>query len=237
MDDQFPAINRPVEKYSYVGRPLTPAIITHLAPALVTDSVFKRMELIAVVENYHVSRGGLESRSDPAMQVKKSLLWMADRGMIEAVDLRGTWRWVQVPKQGRTLAPIPVRRAEAADGGGEGSLYAYYFPTYRVLAETHGQSVWPIKIGMTSAHSPDLRIAQQCVTMPEGPVLAYSRSTKTPRRLERAVHSILFHRGRWLEDALGSEWYSSNPREIAEIVHFIYGESCSCSTPHERGPL
>lgn len=235
MADQFPAIARPIGKYSYVGRPLTPAIITHLAPALLNQSVFKRLELVAVVEDYHVSRGGLESRSDPTMQVKKSLLWMAERGMIEAVDHRGTWRWVQVPDQERTMALVPVRRAAAAEGDGKGSLYAYYFPTYRAFAESNGQLVWPIKIGMTSAHSPDLRIAQQCVTMPESPVIAYSRGTDTPRRLERAVHSVLFHRGRWLENALGSEWYSSNPSEIAEIVHFIYGEPCTCTTPHQRG--
>lgn len=238
MNGHVPARARAgIEGYSYAGRHLTPAIITGLAPRLITGESFKRLELIAVVEEYHVSRGGLWSRSDPALQVKKALISMAQRGVIVRGDELGTWRWVEAPDQERGTAPDPGR--EFADGedqlqpescAGEerrlpGSLYAYYFPTYRGLAEAKGESFWPIKVGMTTADNPAARIAQQSAAMPEKPVLAYARRTATPARLEKAVHCILSYRGRLVEEASGSEWYRSNPQEIREIVSFIHGKA------------
>jgi hypothetical protein len=82
-----------------------------------------------------------------------------------------------------------------------------------------------MKVGMTSADDPAVRIAQQGTAMPEKPVLAYARRTATPGRLERTVHSILFYRGRLVEEAAGSEWYRSSPGEIKEIVRWILGKS------------
>lgn len=35
------------------------------------------------------------------------------------------------------------------------------------------------------------------------------------------MHSILKLRGRWMEDAPGSEWFLTNPNEVESLLHAI----------------
>jgi len=44
------------------------------------------------------------------------------------------------------VAPSPS--AERVFGDGRDSVYLYYYPTYREVAESKGDKVWPCKIGM-----------------------------------------------------------------------------------------
>lgn len=221
--------------YKFEGLPLTPNVIADLAPLLVPTPLFRRAELIAAVEDYHVSQGGLPSESGLTAQVKKALQVLQKNGSLEPSGGYGTWRWLHEPNAEELSAVVQPESSDdeplvlsdiQAEGEGQGSVYVYYFPAYKDLADFRGESTWPVKVGMSAAGNATIRVAdQQGTAMPESPVLAYVRKTSTPRKLEAAVHAILFFRGRQLEDAAGAEWFDSSPDEVKAIVDWIHGES------------
>ncbi|MDE8668394.1 GIY-YIG nuclease family protein [Pseudarthrobacter sp. H3Y2-7] len=220
--------------YKYAGLPLTPNVIADLAPLLVPEPLFRRAELIAAVEDYHESQGGLPSESGLTSQVKKALQVLQKNGSLEPSGGYGTWRWLRAPEVAELSALVQPELSDEeslaledvqAEGEGQGSMYVYYFPAYKDLAELRGEPTWPVKVGMTAAGNATVRVAdQQGTAMPERPVLAYVRKTSTPRKLETAVQAILFFRGRQIEDAAGDEWFDSSPDEVRSIVNWIHGE-------------
>lgn len=220
--------------YKFAGLPLTPNIIADLAPLLVPKTLFRRAELIAAVEDYHLSQGGLPSESSLTSQVKKALQVLQKNGSLEPSGGYGTWRWLRRPETSQFSEVMQPELSDdeslaldavEAEGEGQGSLYVYYFPAYKELADLREEPTWPVKVGRTAAGNAGIRVAdQQGTAMPEKPVLAYVRKTSTPRKLETAVHAILFFRGRQIEDAAGHEWFNASPDEVRTIVNWIHGE-------------
>ncbi|UTT71161.1 GIY-YIG nuclease family protein [Arthrobacter sp. DNA4] len=198
--------------------------------------LFRRSELIAAVQEYHRGNGGVDGKADLTTATKRALSNMARDGAIESTGVPGIWRWLVAPDP---LAEAPtgldpeddseeldVAEDAIEEGEGSGSVYAYYFPGYKKLADLKGDVRWPIKIGMTSLSRASIRITdQQRTVMPEEPVVAYVRRTDTPLKLERLMQAVLFYRGQQIEDAPGTEWFNSNPNEVREIVGWIFQSS------------
>ncbi|MFE4082273.1 GIY-YIG nuclease family protein [Paenarthrobacter sp. YIM B13468] len=218
--------------YKHAGVPLTPTVIAYLAPALMAKPTFKRSQLAAVVKDFHVSQGGLPSGTDLITQVKKALTMLKKAGKLESAS-PGHYRWLgvtQLPGIAGEIAPDEPSHGEdlsfddvIVEGEGQGSVYVYYFPAYKELAELRGNINWPCKVGMTAAGNARIRIAdQQGTAMPEKPVLAYLRRTDTPRKLETNIQSILFFRNQQLGDAPGEEWFWTNPEEIRSIANWVH---------------
>ncbi|GLB69506.1 GIY-YIG nuclease family protein [Arthrobacter mangrovi] len=224
------------DTYRFEGIPLTPNVIAELAQELMAESIFRRSDLIERVQEYHTARGGALTTSDVTSMTKKALQTLTRTGALEPAGTYGRWRWLQ----DRTIAPVELGLDEfsgegreddeidfasdaVVDGIGQGSVYAYYFPSYKELACLKNEDRWPLKVGMTSLSDAHIRITdQQGTALPEAPVVAYIRRTDTPRKLEQALHSVLFFRGQQLEDAPGSEWFWSNPEEIKSIVDWVF---------------
>lgn len=218
--------------YKYQGLPLTPNVISELARQLRKGPVFRRSELIGVVEQYHSDNGGAAARSLTSA-TKQALRKLVDAGLLEPAGAYGYWRWITPPdadveENGISSNDDETEELDLADdtvveGTGSGSVYVYYFPSYRLLAEFRRDERWPVKIGMTTLGDAKIRISdQQGTAMPERPVVAYVRRSNAPFKLERLVHAVLFCRGRQLDDAPGSEWFSSSPEEVKSIIDWAH---------------
>lgn len=222
----------PTQSYKYVGIPLTPNVIADLAKNLMRRPMFRRAELIEAVQEYHGANGGLPSNSDLTGATKKALSVLARDGLLERTGAYGLWRWVVAPEPDglpelgleldEDAEELELTDQTMVEGQGSGSVYVYYFPSYKVLADLRNEDRWPVKIGMTAVSHAKIRISeQQGTAMPEEPVVAYVRKIDTPHRLERCIHTLLFYRGQQIDDAPGSEWFKSNPAEVKSIIDWI----------------
>jgi hypothetical protein len=218
--------------YKYQGLPLTPNVIAELARELLKMPMFRRSELIRAVEHYHSENGGAAAQSLTSA-TKKALRNLVDAGLLEPTGAYGYWRWITPPhvtveEDGSSVVDEETEELDLTDDtiverAGSGSVYVYYFPSYKLLAEFRRDERWPVKVGMTSLGDTKIRISdQQGTAMPEQPVVAYVRRSDTPLKLERLVHAVLFYRGRQLDDAPGSEWFSSSPEEVKSIIDWAH---------------
>src|SRR5688500_4013130 len=140
--------------YKYHGLPLTPNVISELARELLKTRVFRRSELIRVVEQYHSENGGTAAHSLTSA-TKKALRNLVDAGMLEPTGAYGYWRWITPPEvdveeNGSSSIDDETEELNLADdtvveGTGAGSVYVYYFPSYRLLAEYRRDGRWPVK--------------------------------------------------------------------------------------------
>lgn len=219
--------------YKYRNLPLTPNVIAELASELMATPMFRRAELISAVEQHHLENGGAATITNLTSATKKALRNLVDAGLLEATGAYGYWRWITAPDATvETSVTSDAEETEELDltddtiveGTGTGSVYVYFFPSYRQLAELRQDERWPIKVGMTSLDNAKIRISeQQGTAMPEQPLVAYVRRSDTPLKLERLVHAVLFYRGQQLDDAPGSEWFSSTPEEVKSIIDWAHG--------------
>lgn len=98
-----------------------------------------------------------------------------------------------------------------------GSLYAFSFP---VLVKENVP--FPIKIGKTTGSVHD-RVAVQCRSSVafEQPVILGEWKVKRVHAAELAVHYVLKARGKFRDNAPGTEWFDTTLSEIEEAIAFL----------------
>jgi hypothetical protein len=98
-----------------------------------------------------------------------------------------------------------------------GSVYAFSFPMI-----VKQQGAFPIKVGKTIG-SVDDRVAIQAKGSAafEPPVILGQWKVNRVGPAELAVHNILKSRGKWREQAPGTEWFDTTVSEIEAIIKFI----------------
>ena len=111
-------------------------------------------------------------------------------------------------------------------GKGNGSVYLYYFPTYKLYAELKDSNYYRCNIGKTHNNVEDridLQIGDQ---LPEKAILQLVMQTDDCETLEARIHTELKRRGRWLDpaDVVGVEWFETNPAEVKDIFFRIEKE-------------
>lgn len=230
------------QKYKYRGIPLSPNVIAELAPQLMVTEVFRRMELVEAVSTHHQANGGATSEANLVSATKKALSTLCAAGSIEKTGAYGNWRWTgwvagstpQAPNEADLADEVEAAIWDDAmiEGEGAGALYAYYFESYRRLAEVEGRSTWPHKVGMSSFGFHGRIYEQQGTAMPESPIIAYVYRSSIPGKIERLVHSVLFLRGRWIEDAPGAEWFDTNAETIQGIIDWAVTEPTAPDKDH-----
>ncbi|MYB70883.1 MAG: GIY-YIG nuclease family protein [Gemmatimonadetes bacterium] len=220
--------------YEYVKTPLTRPIARKLVIEEFSGKVAERQEIIGTIVKIHRDRGGLPPRGRAAGVFKKVLADMKLEGKAENLSL-GIWRISpssdppeteavesvepsQVSEEEEVIQPDqPDSPYEKIVGSGKDSVYLYYYPAYRQLAESNGESSWPCKVGK-SERDPAIRVESQAATaMPEQPKIALLIQTDKPLELEKAIHKLLSKDGKQLKGAPGAEWFVTSPSEVEEI--------------------
>jgi hypothetical protein len=99
----------------------------------------------------------------------------------------------------------------------DGTVYAFSFPTLVRVG-----SSFPIKVGITTGDV-EKRVEAQCKGSAtfEKPVILGRWRVKRVGAVESAIHKVLQSRGKWRENAPGTEWFDTTVEEIQSIVTFI----------------
>ena len=120
--------------------------------------------------------------------------------------------------------PDKVEASEVKEiGKGSESVYLYYFPTYRRYAELLKEPNYPCNVGRTEGVVTN-RVSQQIGDqLPEKPQLALILRTDNCRWLEARIHAALKRKGKQIEDAIGEEWFMTDPSEVKSIYQSIFG--------------
>ncbi|MEW9586543.1 GIY-YIG nuclease family protein [Paraburkholderia sp. DGU8] len=99
----------------------------------------------------------------------------------------------------------------------DGTVYAFSFP-----ALLKAGAPFPIKVGKATGDV-DKRVAVQCKGSAtfENPVILGRWPVQRVGAVESAIHKVLQSRGKWRENAPGTEWFDTTIEEIQSIVTFI----------------
>lgn len=110
-------------------------------------------------------------------------------------------------------------------GSGKQSVYLYYYPAYRHLAELQDEEAWACKIGKAK-NDPLIRISSQTRTaLPEYPAVGLIIKTDEFTLMETTIQNILKLQGKHKQDAPGREWFITSPSEIEQVYENIFGNS------------
>ena len=192
-----------------------------------------RSEIINHVEEVHCRDVRKLSENEKQI-VNDALISLRDKGLADNPK-RGYWsflttdgseasKMIKKPQRQVDTSGVKNIAPERTIGSGKSSVYLYYYPQYRESAESKGEKVWKCKIGMTIHGEPQIRIREQATGLPEIPRNGLHIKTDRHEKIERIIHDILKVRGRYVEDAPGTEWFLTSPSEVEEIYNFI-GES------------
>ena len=212
--------------YEWKNAVLLPSIGAALALELFDGQTLKRKQIHDQILEHHLANGGKPPNQGEVPLVKGIIGQLKLSGSIEQLYygtyLIGGIEGVEDEEADfETLEVEPVYTIERTLGEGSETVYAYYYPSYRELAELRNEPGWPIKIGRTSSDL-ESRITSQVATtgVPEVPTIALVFHTDHSRWLEQYLHGALGLRRKHLVEAGGQEWFLTSPNEIKELYDF-----------------
>ena len=182
--------------YKYRDIPLVAAVMYDLILECFPGRSVDRTEIVTKTTELHLSRGGKPCQGDVQSSLNTALTNLQKNDLAHRV-VSGYWR----------ILPEEI-------GSGESTVYVYYFPTFKQNAKQEGRDYWECKVGKTT-QDVDSRMKQQ-TGIPEKAVVTEIK-TDDPDQLEKALHAMLKARGRHKEEAPGTEWFITSPREVYEM--------------------
>ena len=224
-----------------VGAEPTPSVLQPVIVSLLerSGSGLTRHELVDAIDREWINAGGKVTEGKTVPRVKKALSGLMEQGIIQNPVL-GFYCLIDTDASesglGKLNLPAAVEgsadeedSAEADEvvipvdqyvGVGKQFVYAFYLPTFRMAAESKGETRWPVKIGMTTT-SVQQRVASHQTALPEIPEMAILIRSDNAALLERVIHGILTMRGRRMDESAGSEWFSTNEIELIDIYKWL----------------
>jgi len=226
--------------YHSKGLPLNCGIAQKLIIEVFSGQRITRQTIIKKISSIHLARGGkLSAYSDVASIVKPALTKLKKKGLAENPNY-GSWQIIspsydlkieelveveeidnsyenESTEELNTQTEI-ISNSDVIIGVGNSSVYVYYLPIYRIMAENNGESVWQCKIGRTDRDPLGRILAQASTALPEKPHLALIVKTRDPASMEKAIHSVLKLRGQHIKNSPGSEWFLTSPDEVLALV-------------------
>jgi hypothetical protein len=208
--------------------PLMPSVARRIMEELFQiKSQWRRADLAAEVERIHLERGGLRGSQDSQSIAKKALSVLEEDGKVDS-PAYGQWRWIPAAVSGgsvdraETAAPV-ASVTEREDliidkqlGEGPETVYLYFNPNDKKLAQLEGRDTWECKIGRTATGDPRMRVLEQGVrtALSRTPEIGLVLRTQDANALETALHASLRILEAQVEDSPGSEWFMTSPAHI-----------------------
>jgi hypothetical protein len=215
--------------YRFRDQVLTRRVFAELIVDLFAGQVVENQTLRLRIPEHHSMNGGKPATGDLNQLTIRAL-----------ADLRADDKAAKVAKGQNRIFEAQVKRAptvkvsdkaerlksEKTVGDGKHSVYVYYYPVYRLYAETKGEEIYTVKVGraeeQTAASRVDSDVSRTAV--PERPVLALVIKTDRALRLETYIHERLRALGRNLNEVYGKEWFVSSPEEVERIYREMFEE-------------
>ena len=212
-------------QYEYAEKSLTPNRAQHLIIELFAGQTVQKQEIMQVVDETHLERGGQPSRARFHHPVTLALCNMKREGCAEN-PRQGVWFISSRPQVDENInAEETDLESEKTIGSGEGSVYLYYFPAYKRLAELQGEEVWPCKIGKARYDANSRIRAQTRTALPEYPKVGLIIKTDELRLMETTIQNILKLQDKQKQDAPGQEWFITSPNEVEQVYENNFGDS------------
>ena len=208
----------------YKGLRLVPQIFADILLELFDGKQFNRQIAIAQVTQYFKENGGELGKLEYVSTFKAATRHLRGKGL----ENRGQGIWSLAYKEEVKIEAIvsqpkqPEVIFDSEVGQGSASVYVYYYDIYQKDAIQNKKSMWPCKIGRTDKTPMERILSQAGTAYPELPHNALLIHCEDSAKLESAIHSILKLRGRWLENAPGTEWFLTSPEEVKEIYQFLF---------------
>lgn len=214
-------------QYEYFKKPLTPKIAQYLIIELFTGQTVQKQEMMRIVVETHLKRGGLESRARFNNPVTLALYNMKREGHADNPNPGdGHWFIPSSPQDDESVdSEETTLGSERTIGSGKGAVYLYYFPAYKRLAELESETVWSCKIGKARYDAINRIRSQTRTALPEYPEVGLIIKTDELSLMERTIQNILRLQGKHKPDAPGTEWFLTSPSEVEQIYENNFGNS------------
>ncbi len=180
-------------------------------------------DLLNAVNDRHEDQGGQPSNvSRPRDQLRKAIKPLVDKGQLVLVaeDIYKRAVGAPEPVAEAEAESAAVAGAEIKIGDGQETIYGWYFPAYRKLAEMKGENRFPIKVGKTVRNAEN-RLRESGGMAPEMPVLGFVLKVDDASMWESLMHNHLKMRGRHISTASGAEWFNTYPDELRSLYEAI----------------
>ena len=211
-------------QYEYVEKPLTPRIAQHLILELFAGQTVQKQKMMRIVEETHRERGGLPSQAQRNNPVTLALYNMRQEGQATKLGENNNWLISSSTQDDDSVDSEPDNlEPEKIIGSGKQSVYLYYYPAYRRLAELQDEEVWACKIGKAK-NDPLIRISSQTRTaLPEYPTVGLIIKTNEFALMETTIQNILKLQGKHIRNAPGTEWFLTSPSEVERVYESNFG--------------
>lgn len=216
--------------YKYSGVKLTPGIFRELLIELFDGALFSRQTAITTISERYVQLGGIIEQGRDLVAVFKAATQAMQKQEIGLLNKGyGIWELHYVKNETTIIKDNTSEEkinyaVDETIGTGDNSVYVYYYDVYVELAKLKGLSIWECKVGRTDRDPINRVLGQAGTCYPELPHIALVIKCSDSSVLEAALHNILKMRGRWIDDAPGTEWFMTTPQEIKDIYLKILNE-------------
>ena len=180
------------------------------------------------MEDIHRERGG-SLNTDPQYTMIRVLKDLKENGDIISIG-PGWWKWSKTSSNSdcnsneteTCLASSsddiieeiePSIQPENELGTGRESVYLYFNPNDKLLAELQGRGVWECKIGRTNSNEPIHRILGQGIrtSLSRIPTIGLVLRSDDSAAVERALHASHRLIEAEVPDSPGNEWFYTSP--------------------------
>ena len=217
-------------QYDFFEKPLTPSRAEKLITELFAGQTVQKQEMMCIVDETHHERGGRPSKARFHHPVTMALSKMKRERHAEN-PRQGVWFISSSSQDDESVDDESLNSeevnldSERTVGSGENSVYLYYFPAYKRLAELQGEQVWPCKIGKTRYDAISRISAQTRTALPEYPKIGLVIKTDEVRLMETTIQNIMKLQGKQKSDAPGTEWFITSPSEVEQVYENNFGNS------------
>ena len=191
--------------------------------------LYRRIEISDALRKEFVRHGGASGTTNAAVAtvLKK---WLLTRASPFRKEMRGRYRFLGLEGDARQYpgaspggfvvrdAPLEIALSpELEIGAGPCEVYAWCMPGYMAS----GDGRWPVQFGRAGIEgfNGQLREFQKC--LPERPryLLRLGCADMAEARRKKSLLNAWFtERGQEIAEALGNDWFKTNPDEIDEAV-------------------
>ena len=211
------------------GLGLVPKVIRgYITKLMETGKAYSTADITHLVHDHHQSKGGIPSDvKNPQKQVRAELTRLKKDGVVQSTP---DSKWIVVADTDEISSEESVLKAEVeidaevSIGEGPESVYGWYFPTFRRVAELEGKPHYPIKVGRTQRIAGE-RMDESKGTVPEEPVLGFVLKVDDCKAWEKLLHAKLTIMGRRKDDAIGQEWFWTTIEELVEIAKAEFADN------------
>ena len=203
------------DSYEYEGKPFTIAI-AEKSLNLQYGEKFHIKNAGEVLLKYHLDSGGLPPEGNGNLKgedllyhiISTAVRHLKNDGRVGRIGDSSMW---EVFPEGRQVF-----------GVGDESVYCFYDPRDRSVAEAHGENLWACNIGFTTKDV-EMRVGDQTDQWTIDPRIDLILKTPSGRGLEKKIHEILKLLGRHLKDfrGKGREWYLVSPDEVVYLYKCV----------------